>query len=384
VRVLDLTRLLPGPVCTLHLADMGADVIKVEDTGAGDYARALGTAPGQVSAFYRMVNRNKRSLALDLKSSPGRGALLRLARSADVLIEGFRPGIVDKLGIGYAAIGALNPCIVYCAITGYGQTGPYCDRAGHDINYLGYAGVLDQTGGDDTPPALCNLQIADLLGGALNAAMGILAALFDAKRSGQGRYVDISMTDGALAHNIFALHALSAHGRVAARGRDLLSGGVPCYGVYATQDGRYLAVGALEEKFWQALCAALQRPELVAKQFATGVAALEVKRELAAIFASKPQAYWVERLAGVDCCVTPVLSLEESIADPQIRARDMVLTAPDGTRQYAPPLKLSNHDFAIAREAPAQGQHSREVLQECGFSDDEIAQLAASGTIRTN
>lgn len=383
VRVLDLSRLLPGPVCTLHLADLGADVVKVEDTGAGDYARALGLAssgdgrvpPVAPSAFFRMVNRNKRSLSLDLKADAGRAAFLRLAERADVIVESFRPGVVDRLGIGYAAVAAVNRRIVYCSITGYGQTGPYRDRPGHDINYLGYAGVLDQTGTAGGPPALSNLQVADLLGGAMNASTAILAAMLGAARTGEGTHVDVAMTEGALAHNIFALHAVETFGHVQARGEDLLTGGVPCYGVYATQDGRYLAVGALEEKFWRALCEALGRPDLVAGQLATGRAGDTARRQLAAIFAQRPQAHWIERLAGVECCVTPVLSLDETLVDPQVRARDMVVTAADGGRQYAPPFRLAGHTFSIARDAPRQGEHSEEVLRESGFTDDEIAAL---------
>ena len=389
VRVLDLSRLLPGPVCTLHLADLGADVVKIEDTGAGDYARALGLAPtgdGRVpsdvpSAFYRMVNRHKRSLALDLKATAGRDAFLRLAECADVIVESFRPGVVDRLGVGHAAVAAINRRIVYCSITGYGQTGPYRDRPGHDINYLGYAGVLDQTGVSGGPPALSNLQVADLLGGAMNASTAILAALFGVSRTGDGTHVDIAMTEGSLAHNIFALHAIETLGRAQPRGDDLLTGGVPCYGVYATQDGRYLAVGALEGKFWRALCGALDRPDLVAGQLATGRAGAAVRQQLAALFAQQTQAHWVERLAAVECCVTPVLSLEETLADPQVRSRGMIVSGADGIRQYAPPFRMSGHEFAIARPAPAQGEHSAEILREAGFSADEIRSLADSGTI---
>jgi len=388
VRVLDLSRLLPGPVCTLHLADLGADVVKVEDTGAGDYARSLGLAPtdGRAasdapSAFFRMVNRNKRSLALDLKAPAGREAFLRLAQRADVIVESFRPGVVDKLGVGYAAVAARNPRIVYCSITGYGQTGPYRDRAGHDINYLGYAGVLDQTGTSGGPPALSNLQVADLLGGSMNASTAILAALFGASRTGQGSHVDVAMTEGSLAHNIFALHAIETLGRVQARGADLLTGGVPCYGVYATQDGRYLAVGALESKFWRVLCEALDRPDLIAGQLSTGHAGALVRQQLAAVFAQRTQAQWIERLADIECCVSPVLSLDESLADAQVRARDMIVSGADGIRQYAPPFRLSGHAFAITRSAPAQGQHSVEILREAGFSAEEIGLLADSGTI---
>jgi crotonobetainyl-CoA:carnitine CoA-transferase CaiB-like acyl-CoA transferase len=389
VRVLDLSRLLPGAVCTLHLADLGADVVKVEDTGAGDYARALGVsstgdgrAPSNApSAFFRMVNRNKRSLALDLKASAGRDAFLRLARQADVIVESFRPGVVDRLGVGYGSVAAINRRIVYCSITGYGQTGPYRDRPGHDINYLGYAGVLDQTGTSGGPPALSNLQVADLLGGAMNASTAILAALFGASRTGNGTHVDVAMTEGSLAHNIFALHAIETLGHAPARGDDLLTGGVPCYGVYATQDGRHLAVGALESKFWRALCEALDRPDLVDGQLATGRAGAAVREQLAAVFAQQTQAHWTERLAAVECCVTPVLSLDETVDDPQVRARDMVVTGADGARQYAPPFRLSGHAFAIARPAPAQGEHSVEILREAGFGAQEIGDLAAGGTI---
>ncbi len=208
LRVLDLTRLLPGPVCTLYLADLGADVVKVEDIGAGDYGRNLGSERGTVSAVFRAVNRNKRSLALNLKDPRGREAFLTLAKRADVIVESFRPGVVAALGVHYDAVAAINPRIVYAAITGYGQDGPRAHLAGHDINYLGYAGVLDQTGARDGPPALCNVQIADLLGGAASAAIALLAALVGAGRTGRGRYIDVAMTDASLAHNLLALHAL--------------------------------------------------------------------------------------------------------------------------------------------------------------------------------
>ena len=386
VRVLDLTRLLPGSVCTLHLADLGADVVKIEDLAGGDYARSLGVpaevAAGSVSAFYSIVNRNKRSLALDLKQLAGRAAFLRLAATADAVVESFRPGVVDRLGVGYGEVSALNPRVVYCAISGYGQDGPYRGRAGHDVNYLGYAGVLDQTGTAGGPPALSNLQIADLLGGSVDAAMAILAALFDAQRTGRGRYVDVAMADGALAHNIFPLHMLEMRGSVAPRGADVLTGGAPCYGVYATRDGRYMAVGALEEKFWLELCDLLKRPDLKVKQFATGPDGESVHSEIAALFAARTQGEWVERFAGADCCVTPVLALEEALANEQFRARRMIVESPSGRRQYAPPFKLSDHRFEIRRDAPAQGEHSEEVLREAGFTSAEIAALSAAGAIR--
>jgi alpha-methylacyl-CoA racemase len=383
LRILDLTRLLPGPVCTLYLADLGADVVKIEDTGAGDYARNLGNRPGTVSAFYRAVNRNKRSAAIDLKNRRGRDAFLALAKNADAIVESFRPGVVSNLSIDYATIAKINPRIVYAAISGYGQTGPRAHVAGHDINYLGYAGVLDQTGVRNGPPALCNLQIADLLGGAACAAIGILAALVGAQRTGRGRYVDIAMADASLAHNIFALHALAQWGRTLPRGEDLLTGGVPCYGVYGTQDGRWLAVGALEDKFWQALCAAIQRPDLAPLAFALGEDGTRVRRELEAVFNAAPLARWIERFADADCCVTPVRTLDEALTDPQFVARGMIVERPDGSRQYAPPFKVSGDDFVVTRDAPAQGQHTAEVLREAGYDDAAIAALASKGVIAT-
>jgi len=384
VRVLDLTRLLPGPVCTLYLADLGADVVKVEDTGAGDYARSLGGKPGGVSAFFRAVNRGKRSIALDLKDARGRTAFHALVRGADVLVESFRPGVMATLELDYATIAAINPRIVYASITGYGQSGPRAGFAGHDINYLGYAGVLDQTGARGGPPVISNLQIADLLGGAASGGVAILAALLAVQRTGRGTHIDVAMADASLAHNIMPLSALDDFGALRVRGDDLLTGGVPCYGVYPTQDGRWLAVGALEPKFWTALCAALGRSDLVGLQFARGEAGARVREELERIFSGMPLAAWSERLAPVDCCVTPVATLDEALADPQFAARAMVLTRRDGTHAYAPPFKLSGHAFAVAREAPRQGEHSAEILREAGCDDSTIAALAEAGVIRTS
>jgi len=248
VRVLDLTRLLPGAMATLHLADLGADVVKIEDTQAGDYSRTMGRVRGGMSDSFRLMNRNKRAMRLDLKQAQGRDAFLRLARRADVVVEGFRPGVMAKLGVAYDAVSAINPRIVYCSITGYGQDGPYAQRSGHDINYTGLAGIGDQIGTAEAP-VVPNFQIADLLGGALVPAMGILAALLDARSSGRGRHVDVSMTDAAFAHAIFPLLGFLDSGKAPSRGTGMLDGGLPCYTHYRTKDGRFMAVGALERKF---------------------------------------------------------------------------------------------------------------------------------------
>ena len=387
IRVLDLTRLLPGPMCTLYLADLGADVIKIEDIAAGDYARGLATSPGgappRMSAWYRAINRNKRSLAVDLKRADGHAAFIALARDADVIVEGFRPGVVHALRVDYEQIRAINPRVVYCSLSGYGQTGPRALEAGHDVNYLGYAGVLEHTGARGGPPALANLQIADLLGGAASAAIGILGALLGAQRHGDGRYIDVAMADAVLAHQIFSLGSLDDAGRVAPRGDDLLTGGVPCYGVYETRDRRWLAVGALEAKFWRSLCDALARPDLVPLQFATGDEAERARNALAAIFRAQTRDAWCERLAGVDCCVTPVLAFDEALADPQFAARGVVQRRPDGSRQYAPPFTFAPRAFSIARDAPGQGEHSRDVLREAGYPDAAIDALIDAGCVTT-
>ncbi len=378
VRVLDLSRLVPGPVCTQHLADMGADVIKVEDTGAGDHAPP---------ALRAIVNRNKRGLQLDLKQLEGALALLLLARGADVLVEGFRPGAMARLGLGYDAVAAVNPRIVYCSITGYGQTGPYRDRPGHDLNYCGHAGVADQNGVDKDTLALSNLPPADLLGGALSAATAILAALFDAARTGRGRHLDIAMADGALALAVMPLAALASHGSTRRAGEDTLTGGLACYALYRTADGRFVAVGALERKFWDRLCAVIARADL-APLHRTGDAATEarLRGELAAIFGAATLAHWQARFDGADCCVSPVQTLEEALADPNFRARGMVVDSVHPTlgpiTQVASALKMSRFAFELRRHAPRPGEHTVELLREAGCSEAAVAGLLHKGVAR--
>ena len=377
--MLDLTRLLPGAMATLHLADMGADVIKIEDTAAGDYSRTMGRVRDGMSDSFRLLNRNKRAMRLDLKQARGREAFLKLAERADVVVEGFRPGVVAKLGVGYEAVSAVNVRIVYCSISGYGQDGPYAQRAGHDINYTGYAGVGDQIGTAGAP-VVPNFQIADLLGGALVPAMGILAALLDARSSGRGRYVDVSMTDAALAHAVFPLLGLLERGKAPARGTGMLDGGLPCYNVYRTQDGRFMAVGALERKFWATLCDILGCPDLGEKHLVYGADAEPVKARLEKIFASRTQREWTELFAGADCCVSPVLRIDEALANEQLRARRMVIDA-GGVTQLALPLKMSEFRFGIERGAPAAGEHTDQILREAGYGDAEIAALRNEGVI---
>ncbi len=329
ITILDLTRLLPGPMATLHLADMGATVIKIEDKGAGDYARTMSHVKHELSQLFIAVNRGKQFLRLDLKNPQDRQAFLALVDSADVVVESFRPGVMDRLGLGWETLKARNPKLVMCAITGYGQTGPMALAAGHDINYVGYAGMLAQNTDDSGRPALPNLQVGDLLGGAQSAVQGILAALLAVKMGGAGRYVDVAMTDAVFAHNLMPLLALNHYGHSAPPARDFLTGGVPCYGVYRCSDGRYMAVGALELKFWETCCDVLGRPDLKTRHWSLGQAigdddAMAVRAELDALFATRTRDDWAALFEPADCCVSPVLSTDEAASHPQLLARQMV------------------------------------------------------------
>jgi crotonobetainyl-CoA:carnitine CoA-transferase CaiB-like acyl-CoA transferase len=329
LRVLDLTRLLPGPLATLRLAELGADVLKIEEPGAGDGARTMMQAPadrasGMPSSFYRLVNRGKRETRLDLKSETGRTVLRALVREAHVLVESFRPGVMEKLGLDYLSLTQINPKLVYCAITGYGTAGVFSQRPGHDLNYLAYAGVLGQIATSDGTPVIPNIQIADMLGGALPAVTRILAALWQVSRGGDGAFIDVSMTHSIHASNIVAQATLDNADRRAPgsdeqlhAGHGLLNGGVPCYNVYRTADARWLAVGALELKFWERLCRALGRPGWASRHWSLGQViggpdALALTRELAEHFATHRLDTWIELLEPSDCCVSPVLTVEEA------------------------------------------------------------------------
>jgi len=332
IRVIDLTRLLPGPLATQHLAELGAQVVKIEgpaDQGQDDGTRHMGRTPDDFTAdrpslTFRMLNAGKQLLRLDLRDAAGRDTLLAMAADADVLIEGFRPGVMDRLGLGWEVLHAANPKLVMCAISGYGQRSVWSQRAGHDINYIAMAGVLEQIATADGDMAVPNFQIGDLLGGTQAALSGVLAALVGAQRTGVGRFVDVSMAHEVLRHNVLARATLAAARKVPAAGRDLLSGGAPCYGVYRTSDQRHLAVGALELKFWQQLCDVLERPDWGRRHWSLGEApgsapALALRDELGAVFAARPLSHWVRAFEAVDCCVTPVLRLDETQTHPLFR-----------------------------------------------------------------
>jgi alpha-methylacyl-CoA racemase len=377
IRILDLSRLLPGPFLTMILADLGADVVKIEDPHGGDYMRHVPPAKGDLSGRFLAVNRGKRSAVLDLKTVAGKGALLRMAARADVVVESFRPGVMDRLGVGYAALTAANPGIILCSISGFGQTGPYVDRAGHDIGYLAVAGVLAMGGPADGSPMMPGVQIADLAGGSLWSATAILAALVGRHRTGKGAHLDISMTEGAMALLAAELGNLDC-GMRATRGTARLNGGFACYGVYRTKDDRYLAVGALEPKFWLALNQAMGRSANLAELLSEPDEQAAVRAELAAIFATRTAAEWNAALASVDCCVEVVTELDELPAHPLHRAREVFFTIEGGAgvgpiQQIRTPLGAPNNP----RPPPRQGEHTREVLGEYGFSENEIDEIDA-------
>jgi crotonobetainyl-CoA:carnitine CoA-transferase CaiB-like acyl-CoA transferase len=356
------------------LADMGADVVKIEDPRVGDYLRAFPPAKGGIAGRFLAVNRGKRSLALDLKAAAARDAFLKMVEKADVVVESFRPGVMDKLGIGYATLAERNPKIVLCSISGYGQTGPYVHRAGHDLDYIGLAGVLAMTGPAGGAPQMPGVQIADLAGGALWSATAILGALVGRHRTGRGEHLDISMTEGALALLAAEVGNMDCGARPT-RGAETLNGGLACYGVYRTKDDRYLAVGALEPKFWIALNTAIGRPpnvsELISDQSKT-------RGELSAIFLTKTAAEWAAHLAPHDCCVEIILELEELAAHPLHRAREVFFTI-DGGAGVGPVLQVRTPVGKPANPLPPprHGQHTRDVLHEYGFADAEIDVLAA-------
>ena len=391
VRILDLTRLLPGGFCTLLLADLGADVIKVEDTGKGDYIRWAPpyygseehTPLGTRSALYLALNRNKRSVRIDLKQERGRQALLKLVESADVLVESFRPGVLDKLGVGYEVLRQSNPALVYCPITGYGQDGPNRDRAGHDMNYLGLNGLLALTGEAGGPPIQSGGQIADLGGGGLMAAVGILAALQEARRSGEGQVVDISMTDGSLAWLVMEAARYFGSGEVPKRGEVMLSGGIICYRPYEAKDG-WVTCGALEPKFWSAFCQGVGREDLIEKQFEKPGS--DAHREVAEIFKTKTRAEWKAFNDEHDAMIEPVLELDEALESELVREREMTVSyeQPElgDVKQLGFPIKLSRTPAGIDRPAPALGEHTMEVLTEAGYSAEEIEALAESGAAK--
>lgn len=389
LKVLDLTRLLPGGFCSMLLADFGADVIKVEDTGLGDYVRWAppyyeGVEPSARSALFLSLNRGKRSVRIDLKAPAGKDVLLRLVRDADVLLESFRPGVLDRLGVGYERLREENPGLVYCAITGYGQDGPGRERSGHDLNYLGLNGILGLSGEADGPPAPAAAQIADLGGGALMAVAGVLVALRERDRSGQGQVVDCSMFDGSLSFLAMLAGEMLAGGPVPRRGELRLAGGIVCYRPYRCADG-YVTLGALEPKFWSTFCRGVGREDLADHAF--DPPGSEAHRALEAIFAERTREQWRAFAAEHDCCLEPVMDLDEALESDLVAARQMVVSldqpgAEQPVRLLGLPFKLSRTPGDPTRApGPGLGEHTREVLAAAGYTSAEIDGLVADAAV---
>ncbi len=374
IRVLDLTRLLPGAYCTLLLADMGADVVKVEEPKTGDYMRWTPPLVDGQSALFNAINRNKRSVTLNLRPVAGRELLLRLVEDADVLVEGNRPGVMERLGVGWDVLHARNPRLVMCSITGYGQDGPFASRAGHDLNYMATAGGLGLNGERDGPPIPLAVQVADIGGGGLQPAVAILGALLGVQRGGEGRWIDASMTDGAVSWLALAFAAHDAAETVT-RGNQRLAGRYACYRVYACKEGGYFSVAALEPKFWKALCDALERPDLVELQYSED---REPQAALEEIFASQTRREWQQKLAALDACCEPVLEIDEVRHHPQVTARQLFLSQASGF-EIRPAVVLA--DGWRRREPPRLGEHNEEVYASIGVDGERIDELLREGVI---
>jgi crotonobetainyl-CoA:carnitine CoA-transferase CaiB-like acyl-CoA transferase len=380
LKVLDLSRLFPGPYATQMLADLGADVVKVEPPGEGDYMRFMEPCVEGESTFFANLNRNKKSLCLDLKNPEGRAVLLKLAETADVLVESFRPGVMERLGVGYDALSAVNPRLVYCAITGYGSTGPLANAAGHDLNYIAVAGILSQLKDREGDPIVPGIQIADVGGGALHGVIGILAALAGRAATGRGQRIDVSMADALAPWLVYPWSMWQAGWK--GRETGAIAGRFPCYQVYRCHDGKHIALAALEPKFWKSFCERVGKPEWTADQFADEPLRSELFGEMRALFLTRTRDDWSAFLAPADCCATPVLELEELPDNPHWKAKNLVIADAPGAcapGALAPAMGVS--DGFKVKPPPKLGGDTREVMSAYGFGAEEIEGLISKGAV---
>jgi alpha-methylacyl-CoA racemase len=383
LKVLDFSTLLPGPYATMILADMGADVIRIESPTRPDLLRVTPPMFDARSYVHLSINRNKRSLALNLKSAQAQGIIHQLLQSYDVVVEQFRPGVMARLGLDFESLKAINPQLIYCSITGYGQTGPYKDKAGHDINYMALSGLASYSGKADTGPVLSGTQIADLAGGSHHAVMAILAAVIKRQQDSQGSYIDISMLDCA-----FSMNAMSGAAALATRqdpqlGEEILNGGI-FYDYYATSDGQHLSVGGLEPKFAQTFFTLLGFPQWLKRCVAPAGKQDALKQDLAALFARHPMQHWLDLFAASEVCVEPVLSVQQAAQHPQLQARNMVNEAMTEDGQVIPqirsPLCAANH-VSGPKVGRMLGQDSIDILKLAGVDDSQISSLLAAGDV---
>lgn len=385
IRVLDLSRLLPGPYASMLLGDMGAEIIKVEEPGVGDYMRQFTPQVEGTGVFFLAVNRNKKSVTLNLKKERGREILGSMIKKADVLLESFRPGVMDGLGLGYDTVREINPGLVYCSLSGYGQDGPYRDRAGHDLNYLAVSGVLGITGVRDGQPVMPGVQVADLTGGMF-AVIGILSALWQRQRNGRGTYLDVAMADGLYSMMSIHLAALMNAGVPAARGKMMLSGALACYSIYRTKDDGYVALAALEDKFWKNFCQALERPDMLPGHLSLAVDGDQVYEELKNIFLSRTTLQWRDFADRTDCCLTVVNDAAEVVQSVYARERgliaDVPLTVGRTMSQVRNPIVFPGAGRRAPLPPPELGQHNGEIYGSlAGLSDGELNELRRDGVI---
>jgi crotonobetainyl-CoA:carnitine CoA-transferase CaiB-like acyl-CoA transferase len=396
ITVLDLTRLAPGPYCTMILADLGADVIKIEEPGPptgrrAEQAGSLSPVPPPRYGVDRhsphwTLNRNKRTIGLNLKHDEARQIFYQLAERADVVVEEFRPGVAKRLGIDYDTLRQRNPRLIYCAVTGYGQSGPYKDLVGHDINYISMAGCLGMIGAKGGPPVIPHNIIADFAAGGMHGAIGVLAALMARERTGRGQFVDIAMTDGVVSMLVSQFSTYFASGMVPRRGETLLDGGAHYYNIYETKDGKWLSIGAIEPWFYANLCKAIGREDLLPCEFVGTEQRQEITRTLRDTFKTKTRDEWFEILTRNDICVGKVYDLEETEHDPHLQAREMIVEVdhPEAgkVKQVGISVKLSETPGKIRFLAAPLGAHTEQVLTALGHSQEKIAELRAAGAIK--
>lgn len=387
IRILDLTRLYPGPLGTMMIADMGAEVIKIEDMNTPDYMRFYPPYIASESAGFLSVNRSKRSIALNLKHKKGVDIFFSLLQTADIVVEQFRPGVLDKMGLGYEAARRVKRDIIYVSLTGYGQKGPYAQDAGHDINYIGYAGILSSTGSRKTGPIIPGPQIADVAGGAYMTIIACLSALWAREKTGEGQKVDVSMLDAILPLMTLQMAHYYAAGLAPAPGESVLvlTGGLACYGVYKCADEKYIALGILEEKFWKSFCEMMGRPEWIDHQFVIGEEAERLRGAITALFKTRTRDEWIAAANGYDTCLTPVLEIGEVEKDPQVQARNMIIeqTHPvcGKIKNIGVPLKFSKTPAKPSFSPPVLGKDTASIMEEIGYKQKEIETLRKEGII---